>query len=1089
MGKAQYMLEVKLGASTMASYNKNINRALKSLDGLESTAKHVAAGAAAAFAAVNISKLAEDAFETYSEFEQAMRNTAAISDATVAEYEMMEQAAREAGRSTTKTATESAEALGYMALAGWDAKESVEGLMPILKLSEATGAELKETSDLVTDSMSALGLGVSDMGVYLDELVAGNNNANMTAVMLMESLIGTGGAARSLGASLEDTITAVGVLANNGTKAGKAGTAMNSILTRLAANKKAKDALEDIGASVFAEGNFIGLREAVIEIDKALSGMSTEERSGYLKDIAGTHYYSQMEYLLASVREGADGAASAWDELEGKIENSGGALDRMNATATDTMAASWERLKSAVDDAKISLVDVFGGDVTDLLDRAAAKIPEITDHVTDFVSNNKAEIYDALETGGELLGNVWNIAEGSVEWLLNHEGAVVGALTSIGTALLIKKGVNTATSIVTFLAGITTPMGVIAGLSGAVGVIAGIGAAIEQSSEKAARANLDEHFGNISLSLEELQEIAGEIVHGDDLNAVAGMLEAVGESENALKGVDRALKEIGKSSWKISAGFSFDGEDSQRYASQVDEYVRQAQEYIDAKSYEISVAATLLFGVNSGQAAETSAYAGELEKEAAQLGKAMNEYVARALEDDGVISEFEDRMIQSYARSISNVTNALSEGQAEARIQAVRLKYSGAELDEESFLQMADEITKAAEEGQAAALAAYESTMAVYNARKKTDPSYKTYEEDKRAAEIAYFKQNADAVTNGASYLLESIQSAYPELENGIAQMQQGLGETLEHLFSEGKNAILQGDSVSWAHILDEIMSGVTISDSATQSALEMLRTQTAPIKNELELVAQQYQAAGEKIPESIERVLQTLDMVGALSGNEASVWGMFADAVGDNEEYQKVIEAAQEQGAYIPEQISGAISENTTNVENAIDGLYNRSSQYLDQVYSKGFDVDAEVRVNYKATTVTPPSIYDGIGTYTQPITPHAVGGIFTKPHFGLLAEAGPEAYIPLDGSQNALSIWEKAGAMLGVGQPKDEALVAGITGAADVKSGANVQILYNPHITIQGNASKEDVRAGVALGADDVIKIMKDYIDGQARVSFSRR
>ena len=122
MGKAQYLLEVKLGASTAASYNKNINRALKSLDGLESTAKHVAAGAAAAFAAVNVSQLAEDALSTYSEFEQAMRNTAAIANATVSEYEMLERAAREAGRSTTKTATESAEALGYMALAGWSAE-------------------------------------------------------------------------------------------------------------------------------------------------------------------------------------------------------------------------------------------------------------------------------------------------------------------------------------------------------------------------------------------------------------------------------------------------------------------------------------------------------------------------------------------------------------------------------------------------------------------------------------------------------------------------------------------------------------------------------------------------------------------------------------------------------------------------------------------------------------------------------------------------------------------------------------------------------------------------------------------------------
>ena len=1095
MGKAQYLLEVKLGASTAASYNKNINRALKSLDGLESTAKHVAAGAAAAFAAVNVSQLAEDALSTYSEFEQAMRNTAAIANATVSEYEMLERAAREAGRSTTKTATESAEALGYMALAGWSAEESVEGLMPILKLSEATGAELKETSDLVTDSMSALGLSVDDMGKYLDEPVAGNNNANMTAVMLMESLIGTGGASRALGASLEDTITAVGILANNGTKASKAGTAMNSIFTRLATNSKAQDALAEIGADIFdAEGNFIGLRESIIKIDEALKGMSTEERTGYLKNIAGTHYFSQMEYLLDSARDGANGAASAWDTLESEIENSNGALDKMNTQSTDTMSASWERLKSAVDDAKISIVDVFGDDVTDLLDHVAEKIPGITDEVTDFVSNNKAAIYNALETGGELLENVWNIAKTSATWLLDHEGAVTGALTAIGSALLIKKGVNTAVSIVTFLTSLTTPMGVIAGLAGAAGVIAGVGAAIRQANEEAVRANLDEHFGNISLSLEELQEIAGEIVHGENLNMVAEMLDAVGESESALKDVERSLKAIEKSSWKIRAGFTFDEQDAEQYETQIDDYVQQAQEYIEAKDYEINVAAALLFGTDSDQAIETSKYADDLRGQVEGLGRFIRQQMVVALQDDGIIDEAEDQLIQHYVQSLNNITTAISESQQEARMQAIQLKYDGAGLDEETFLQLEEEIARAVEESQDAALAAYESAMTVYNAKRKTDPSYTTFKEDAREAELAYFEQKANAVTNGAGYILESIQSVYPELESGIAQAQDKVAEIMRQTFTgEGKEAILQGNSVNWESIINELYNSVSLDDSAARGAIEKLHAQLEPLKNQMEQIAQEYIAAGEQIPKSVEEGLQSINLLGALSGNENSVWGLLGDAVASNESYKGILDTARERGANIPDQISGAIADNSSNVESAIEGLYAHSSQYLDQVYAKGFDVDTEVRVNYKTTTVEPPSIYDSIGTYTNPayVTPHAEGGIFSTPHFGLLAEDGPEAYIPLDGSQNALSIWEQAGEMLGVGQTRDETLLAGVAGkgaATGANNGVNIQILFNPHISIQGTATQKEVREAVAMGADDVINIIKEYVGKQARVSFKR-
>lgn len=1090
MGKATYLLEVKIGASTNASYQKNINRAANSLDGLETTARRVAAGVATAFAAVNVSQLIEDAVGTYSEFEQAMRNTAAIADASVSEYEMMEQAAREAGRGTTMTATEAAEALGYMALAGWDAKESVEGLMPVLKLAEATGAELQETSDLVTDSMGALSLSVEEMDTYLDKLVAGNNNANNTAIELMESLAKTGGAANVLGASLDDTITAVGILAGNNVKGAAAGRAMNAILTRLASNSSAQEALEQLGVSIFdAEGNFIGLKQSLVEIDAALSSLSTEKSSAYLAKIAGTNRYSQMENLLAGVREGADGAASAWDELESSIENSEGALEKMNAQATNTLTASWERLKSAVDDTKISVVDVFGDDAISLLDRISERIPEITDEVTDFVSNNKVKIYDALETGGELLENTWNIAEASATWLLENKGAVVGALDAIGTALLLKKGANALNSIATFLTSITTPMGVIAGLSAAVGVIAGVGTAIRQAYENAAYANLDEHFGSITLSLEELQEIADEIVQGDDLNAIAEMLESVGESESALDDVNDVLKDIKKNSWKIHAGFTFDEQDSESYAAQIDDFVQQTQEYIDARGYEINIATTLLFGNGSTQSLESSAFFQGLEEEAARLGTTINEIIADALEDDSIIDSAEDKMIQEQMEKLNNITNAISGAQAEAKMQAIQLKYNGVQLDKESFLQLEEEIGKSVEESDEAYLEAYESAMSMYNAKKASDASYtdEEYEQDRAAAELAYYEKKAEAEAAGFGYIMDSIYSAYPQLESEMERARNSMSEILEQSFSEGDlTKVFNWDAITWSSVM-------ATDDEDVRKGLEALYEQVEPYKVMLEETAQQCREAGEQIPESIAEALQVVDMLGTIAGDGDAILDVLGDAIGSNEEYRSIIEQAEELGAYIPEYISDGIFENETDITSSVDDIYVRTKQYLEQVFSKGFDVDANININY-TTTQTLPSIYDNLGTYTNPVTPHAVGGIFTTPHYGLLAEEGPEAYIPLDGSKNAVSIWEKAGELLGVGQTKDEALYMGIMGSTGQQSentaaGVNIQITYNPSIVIKGSASENDVREAVALGAEDVINIVKDYIDGQARVSFRKR
>lgn len=1099
MGRATYALTVKIGASQDASYRRNLNKAMKNLDSLESTARRVATGVATAFAAVNISRLVEDAVGTYSEFEQAMKNTAAIANATVSDYEKMEAAARAAGRATTKTATESAEAMGYMALAGWTAQDSVSGLMPILKLAESTEAELQQTSDLVTDSMSALGLSVKDIDTYLDMLIAGNNNANNTAIELMQSLTKTGGASKVLGASLEDTITAVGILANNGTKAEEAGTAMNSMLTRIATNDKALEALEKIGADIFDEsGNFIGLRNTLVEIDKALSGMSTEDRTAVLKQIAGTRYFSRMEYLLDGVRAGADGAASAWDELEQKVVNSEGALDKMNAQVTDTLPAAWERVKSAISDTKIGVVDEFGDDATQMLDNIAQKIPEITDNITDFLNDNKKEIYDALETGGELLEKVSNTAVGTVAFLLDNESEVVGALTAIGSAMLIKRGIDAKNSIVAFANSLTTPLGVIAGLSAAVGVITGVTNAILKASEEAAYANLDEHFGNIVLSMEDLQNVAAQIVQDDDLEMIAQMLEAAGDTKDELRDVKRTLEEISGKSWKISAGFGFGSEESESYAGKIEDFVEQTQEYVDAKEYEIHVAASLLFGEGSEKVAESDASMRELDEQITRYGDYVKRRVAKAMED-GIITDDEDRVIQLAVEQLNRMTTRISEAQTEAHLQAIQLKYGGADLDEATFTQLQEEIGQYVDESSDAALQAYETTISSYYAKIGTDGyTNEQYEKDNEEAKLAYYENRAEYVSKGTEYLTNAIADAYPNLQSELERAGSDIDLGLSELFGNYSDLLLQADPANWQHIMDKFTEDVQISDSAMRGAIRTLYEQMEPMKAEMEKLANEYQEAGMEIPKALVDGLNEINTLGALSGDADVIYEMMQREIGNNEQYQELLETAKEQGAYLPESISDAISENQMSVARSIDGMYAYSNRYLNEVFAKGFDVDADVRFTYnvRGNKNEPKSILDDIGSYTNPVTPHALGGIYDTPHIGMLAEAGPEAYIPLDGSRNAVSIWEKAGQMLGtIGtQSTDERLYAGMvmnagTSAKTEAAGPSIQITYNPSIMINGDASKSEVREAVSLGKYDVLKIIKDYIDGQARVSLRRK
>ena len=143
----------------------------------------------------------------------------------------------EMGRTTSKTATESANALEYMALAGWDVDTSIAALPGVLKMSEASGMDLARCSDLVTDSMSALGIQVGENGEglsnYMDVAAKAQNKSNQTAEQLMEAYLGVGGVMNNLGVPLTESATALGVLANRGIKGSEAGTALNAIMNNL----------------------------------------------------------------------------------------------------------------------------------------------------------------------------------------------------------------------------------------------------------------------------------------------------------------------------------------------------------------------------------------------------------------------------------------------------------------------------------------------------------------------------------------------------------------------------------------------------------------------------------------------------------------------------------------------------------------------------------------------------------------------------------------------------------------------------------------------------------------------------------------
>ncbi|MGN1415463.1 MAG: phage tail tape measure protein, partial [Oscillospiraceae bacterium] len=336
----------------------------------------------------SVKEVAEYSVKVGSAFDSAMSQTAAYSMASSEELVKLRNAAKEAGATTSKSATESAQALGYMSLAGWDVDEMLTGLMPMIRAAEAGNSDLARTSDLVTDSMSAMGVSTEELTHYLDICTTAQSNSNTTMNGLLEAYINCGGTLKNLNVPLEESATYLGTLANRGKKAAEAGTAFNSILVNLiGANKSSKTALDELGVSAWdAEGNFIGLTNTLYLLDDALKNCTQQQRNFFEAKIGGKTQMDTLQALLAGIND-------EYDSLYAKISDCDGALETTAVTMQSNLTGAITKMKSALEG--------VGNEIYEYLDEP------LRDAVQS-VTENLGTINESIKNGalGEALRNM-----------------------------------------------------------------------------------------------------------------------------------------------------------------------------------------------------------------------------------------------------------------------------------------------------------------------------------------------------------------------------------------------------------------------------------------------------------------------------------------------------------------------------------------------------------------------------------------------------------------------------------------------------------------------------------------------------------
>lgn len=392
----------------------------KSASGFGAVAQTACKVAAAAYATVGaaITGAAAYAVSAGMNFESAMSNVAAISGATGEDLAALEATAKEMGATTQFSATEAANALSYMALAGWDAQQSIDALPGVLDLAAASGMDLASASDMVTDYLSAFGMEAEDSAYFADMLAYAQSNANTTAAGLGESFKNCAANMNAAGQDVETTTSLLSMLANQGSKGSEAGTKLAAVMRDLTA--KMEDGAIKIGDTsvkvMDAEGNFRDLTDILIDVESATEGMGDAEKSAALSATFTSDSISGLNMILNA---GVDEAA----KFEEELRNSTGTASNMADTMNDNLKGRITELGSALEGVGIQAYDAMEGPLKKGVESAIDSIGALSDEMSNGRLKDSAE--KIAEGFGKIIEKAGELAESALPAVVNGFADVV----------------------------------------------------------------------------------------------------------------------------------------------------------------------------------------------------------------------------------------------------------------------------------------------------------------------------------------------------------------------------------------------------------------------------------------------------------------------------------------------------------------------------------------------------------------------------------------------------------------------------------------------------------------------------------------
>lgn len=1032
------------------------------------------------------------------EFESAFAGVKKTTEATAQEYAKIRGEILGMTRDIPAAGTEISEVAEAAGQLGIEKENLLAFTRTMIDLGESTNLAAEGGASSLAKFANITQMAPENYSRLGSTIVALGNNFATTEADIVSMATRMASAGELAGFSEPQIMAMATAMSSVGIEAEAGGSAMSKII------KKVQVAVETGNKSLESYAKVAGMtadefkgafqEDALGAVAAFIGGLNDVERNGKsatvildemgLTEVRVSNTLTSLANADNLMLEAVKTANNAWDENIALAKEAG-----MRYETTESKLAI---MKNGFTEMGIEVYDQFNaplregiGIITELVHEATADIKggnAIHDLAQGMVDGLPAAIQmmeGLAEVTADFAGGVLSVGG----WLAGHPKILSSTIMGAGAAVGIHKAARGVSALANALKGLgSLSPGALSvfGVAGGVAAVTGIVSYLYQLDKELTQSNLEGRFGDIALSIGEIDDMARKVIGSGSLDKMDELLSESAMSDSIRRSMEDAMRGIKKKKWELGIGLSLSEEDKEGYASDVQQYVEAAEEFVKDQGYAVHLSAELLLDGFDGAESiidGNDAFYRQLEMHMGWLGERTSHIISDALENG---LEIDQKEIDKVLSDMRQLTDAINDAEMDAKLDRVKEEFSGADLDKDSFQSLMQKAGEYQGELDTAALDAYEKSMATLNARRNLgDISDEEYGVEKGKLLNALDRRRGEGMANMYGLMYDTILDAYQDKLGDGGSLQKKIDDEIRQWMEEIRDA--NGVVTLW-QAADMLAGSKELMDARGRKELAVLWEDMAGQYGDMQGLWQGYMAAGEEVPQELQEAMRKASIIGMLAGDENAAANMIGMAIGENEGYKEVVRQVNQGDSRVPDMFASAAGieitpESDGRIGEKLDEQKALVEREINERFSGGIDVALTLNYGFNAGwNIGKKMVADVNGHYAKKeIAYNADGGIVTEPTISWLAEGGyPESVIPLDGSANAVSLWKKTGEILGIssGRSQFSRLADEIIGRPDSKpgnggtdawggSGESNRFVFSPNINISGgDTSGEEIR-----------------------------